>query len=179
MTDFTRRQALATGSALAVATMLPRFARAAIPVRLTSVQFGSVSWLIDTIRFEKFDQKHGLDLHVVEVANNPAAPVALLSGAADVAVSDWTWALRQRAKGDDLKFAPYSSALGSLMVPKGSSAKSLADLKGKKIGVSALGTRSDLIARVILRRAGLDPAKDVEVVAAGLSPSRALAMQQP
>jgi len=63
MTDFTRRQALATGSALAVATMLPRFARAAIPVRLTSVQFGSVSWLIDTIRFEKFDQKHGLDLH--------------------------------------------------------------------------------------------------------------------
>ena len=139
MTDFTRRQALATGSALAVATMLPRFARAAIPVRLTSVQFGSVSWLIDTIRFEKFDQKHGLDLHVVEVANNPAAPVALLSGAADVAVSDWTWALRQRAKGDDLKFAPYSSALGSLMVPKGSSAKSLADLKGKKIGVAGTG----------------------------------------
>lgn len=139
MTDFTRRQALATGSALAVATMLPRFARAATPVRLTSVQFGSVSWLIDTIRFEKLDKKHFLDLHVVEVANNPAAPVALLSGAADVAVSDWTWALRQRAKGDDLKFAPYSSALGSLMVPKDSSAKSLADLKGKKIGVAGTG----------------------------------------
>jgi NitT/TauT family transport system substrate-binding protein len=50
------------------------------------------------------------------------------------------------------------------------------DLKGKKVGVSALGARSDLVARVILRRAGLDPSKDVEMVAAGLAPSRALAL---
>ncbi len=119
MTDLTRRRALASGSALAVATMLPRFASAAIPVRLSSVKFGSVSWIIDTIRSEGIDKKRGLDIHVVEVANNPAAPVALLSGDADVIVSDWTWALRQRAKGGDLKFSPYSSALGSVMVPKG------------------------------------------------------------
>ena len=59
-----------------------------------------------------------------------------------------------------------------------SSISAIKDLKGKKIGVSALGARSDLIARVILRRAGLDPAKDVEVVAAGLSPSRALAISK-
>jgi NitT/TauT family transport system substrate-binding protein len=52
----------------------------------------------------------------------------------------------------------------------------LKDLKGKKVGVSALGARSDLIARVILRRAGLDPATDVEMVAAGLTPARALAI---
>jgi NitT/TauT family transport system substrate-binding protein len=140
MIALTRRQALATGSALAATTMLPRFARAApVPVRLTSVKFGSVSWLIDTIRAEGLDKKHGLDLQVVEVANNPAAPIALLSGAADVIVSDWTWALRQRAKGDDLKFAPYSVALGSVMVPKGSKIKSLADLEGKKIGVAGTG----------------------------------------
>lgn len=50
------------------------------------------------------------------------------------------------------------------------------DLKGKKIGVSAIGGRSDLIARVILRRAGLDPAKDVEIVAAGLGPNRVAAL---
>jgi NitT/TauT family transport system substrate-binding protein len=140
MIDLTRRQALTAGSALAAATMLPRFASAAAnPVRLTSVKFGSVSWLIDTIRAEGLDKKNGLNLQVVEVANNPAAPIALLSGAADVIVSDWTWALRQRAKGDDLKFAPYSVALGSVMVPKGSKIKSLADLEGKKIGVAGTG----------------------------------------
>lgn len=52
------------------------------------------------------------------------------------------------------------------------------DLKGQKVGVSALGGRSDLIVRVILRRAGLDPAKDVELVAAGLAPARALALSK-
>jgi NitT/TauT family transport system substrate-binding protein len=98
-----------------------------------------VSWLIDTIRAEGIDKKHGLNLQVIEVANNPAAPIALLSGSADVIVSDWTWALRQRAKGDDLKFAPYSTALGSLMVPKNSTIKSFADLVGKKIGVAGTG----------------------------------------
>ncbi|HWO43407.1 MAG TPA: ABC transporter substrate-binding protein, partial [Candidatus Eisenbacteria bacterium] len=58
------------------------------------------------------------------------------------------------------------------------SISSLRELKGKKIGVSALGSRSDLVARVILRRAGIDPVKDVEVVAAGVSPARAMALSK-
>jgi NitT/TauT family transport system substrate-binding protein len=139
MIDLTRRQALAAGVAMTAAAIWPRIASAAPPVRLTSVKFGSVSWLIETIRAEGIDKKHGLDIEVIEVANNPAAPIALLSGSADVIVSDWTWALRQRAKGDDLKFAPYSSALGSLMVPKNSAIKSFPDLVGKKIGVAGTG----------------------------------------
>ena len=52
----------------------------------------------------------------------------------------------------------------------------IADLKGKRVGVSEMGGRSDLVARVILRRAGLDPAKDVEIVGAGLAPNRILAL---
>lgn len=139
MIDLTRRQALAAGVALTTTAMVPRVARAAVPVRLTSVKFGSVSWLIETIRAEGIDKKLGLNLEVIEVANNPAAPIALLSGSADVIVSDWTWALRQRSKGDDLKFAPYSAALGSLMIPKNSPVKSLAELVGKKIGVAGTG----------------------------------------
>ena len=141
MMKHTRRSVLSAGSAVAAATLMPRFSMAAAgaPVRLTSVKFGSVSWLIETIRAEGIDKKRYLDLQIVEVANNPAAPVALLSGAADVIVSDWTWALRQRAKGGDLKFAPYSSALGSVMVPKDSTITSIADLRGKKIGVAGTG----------------------------------------
>ena len=139
MTTHSRRNILAAGSAFGASMLLPRVAMASVPVRLTSVKFGSVGWLIDTIRHEGIDKKHDLDLQVVDVANNQAAPVALLSRAADVIVSDWTWALRQRAKGDDLKFAPYSSALGSLMVGKDSPIKSLADFEGKKIGVAGTG----------------------------------------
>lgn len=53
---------------------------------------------------------------------------------------------------------------------------SLKYLKGKKIGVSSLGGRSDLAARVILRRAGLDPVNDVKIVVAGVSANRAAAI---
>ena len=71
--------------------------------------------------------------------------------------------------GSHVSFDQYGMGVGSAI-------GAVKDLKGKKIGVSALGARSDLVARVMLRRAGLDPAKDVEMVAAGLTPQRALAL---
>lgn len=73
--------------------------------------------------------------------------------------------------GSHVSFDQYGMAVGS-------SIAAVKDLKGKKVGVSALGARSDLIARVMLRRAGLDPSKDVEMVAAGLAPARALALSK-
>lgn len=132
-----RRQALtlaASAGLIAAAPLSP--SRASPILRMTSVKAGSVSWLIDTIRAEGLDKKHGITLEVLEVATNQAAPIALLAGEADITVSDWTWALKQRAKGQDFKFAPYSSALGALVVPKDSPIKTLADLKGKTIGVA-------------------------------------------
>lgn len=73
--------------------------------------------------------------------------------------------------GSHVSFDEYGMGVGS-------SVGSIKELKGKKVGVSALGARSDLVARVMLRRAGLDPGRDVELVAAGLAPARALALQK-
>jgi NitT/TauT family transport system substrate-binding protein len=71
--------------------------------------------------------------------------------------------------GSHVSFDQYGMGVNS-------SISALKELKGKKVGVSALGARSDLVARVMLRRAGLDPSKDVEMVAAGLAPARAMAL---
>lgn len=149
-----RRQALALGSSMAALALAPVPAHAAGTVRLTSVKAGSVGWLIETIRAEGLDKKHGFELEVVEVATNQAAPIALLAGEADVTVSDWTWALRQRAKGQDFKFASYSSALGSLVVPKDSPIKALADLEGKTLGVAGSATdKSWILMRAYSKKA--------------------------
>lgn len=113
----------------------------ATTVRVASLKFGSLSWLLDTIKHDGIDTKHGVKIDVLDVANNQAGPVALLAGEADVIVSDWTWALRQRASGLPLRFSPFSNSLGSLMVPPGSAVKTLADLDGKKLGVA--GTAID------------------------------------
>jgi NitT/TauT family transport system substrate-binding protein len=46
---------------------------------------------------------------------------------------------------------------------------SLDDLRGKRVGVSSIGSSSDIATRAGLRRAGLDPDKDVTIVAVGSS----------
>ena len=56
--------------------------------------------------------------------------------------------------------------------------ESIKQLKGKKVGMSRLGGRSDLIARVVLRRAGIDPVQEVEMVTVGYSPARAAALSK-
>ena len=132
-----RRVLLAGGAAALVSAGLPmQRAAAAGELRVASLKFGSLSWLLETIRAEGLAEKAGVNVIVVEVATNQAGPVALLSGEADVIVSDWPWALRQRAMGEHVKFAPYSSALGAVMVAPDSPIKKLADLKGKKLGVA-------------------------------------------
>ena len=50
-----------------------------------------------------------------------AAHFALQGGAVDVIVSDWIWVTRQRAEGGLYSFAPYSNAVGSIMVKADSS----------------------------------------------------------
>lgn len=135
---FDRRTILAGAGAATLAAVVgfPREARAGTALRLASVKFGSLGWLIETIRAEGLDKKHGLELEVIEIANNQASPITLYGGSADVIVSDWPWALRQRATGEALKFAPFSAALGAVMVAGNSPVKSLADLKGKTLGVA-------------------------------------------
>jgi len=136
-----RRGVLAGAGAAAAAGLLPvgvpAFAQSTLPsLRIAAVKFGSLNWLLDTIRHEGLDTKAGVKLDIVEVATNQAGPIALMAGDVDLIVSDWTWALRQRSRGEPLKFSPYSSALGALMVPKDSPVKTLADLEGKKLGVA-------------------------------------------
>ncbi|MCG7393811.1 ABC transporter substrate-binding protein [Microvirga sp. ACRRW] len=106
------------------------------PLKIGSLKFGTVNWLLDTITDEKLDHREGVRIERLELASNQALTVALQAGAVDLIVSDWLWAMRQRAEGDNLRFAPYSSALGALMVPRDRGFKSLADLKGKRLGVA-------------------------------------------
>jgi NitT/TauT family transport system substrate-binding protein len=131
-----RRFLASTGLALAAAAAPWPVRAAGVPLRLASVKYGSLSWVIATIRALELDKKAGLDIEVIDVASNQAGPVALLAGGADVIVSDWTWAMRQRALGEKLKFAPYSSALGSVVVPEKSDISGIGGLEGKALGVA-------------------------------------------
>jgi NitT/TauT family transport system substrate-binding protein len=109
---------------------------AAGTVRLGVLKFGTVNWELDVIKANGFDKAEGLDLQTVDLANTGATTVALQAGAVDVIVTDWLWVTRQRADGARFTFVPFSAAVGAVMLPPNSTVSSLADLKGKKLGIA-------------------------------------------
>ncbi len=127
----TRRAALG-----GLAAALAGTARAAPPIRLGALQFGSLRWLVATMQRHGLDAKYGFAAALRPLANNAAGDIALLGEAVDVIVADWLFAAGRRAAGTPLCFAPLSGALGGIMVPSGSPIGALADLRGKRLGVA-------------------------------------------
>ncbi len=111
-------------------------ALAADVIRLAVMQTGTLKWELGVIKREGLAQAAGLDLQTQVTASPEAQKIALLGGAADIIVSDWLFVSRERAAGHDLKFYPYSSAVGALMVRQDSPIRTLADLKGRKLALA-------------------------------------------
>jgi len=126
---------LCAGAAALAITTVAAFAETPV-LRAQVLKFGTVNWELNTIEHHGLDAANGFDLQVTGVAGGAAAKVAFQGGETDVIVSDWLWVARQRAAGKDYVFIPYSKAVGGLMVPEDSTAQSLADLKGGKIGIA-------------------------------------------
>ncbi len=111
--------------------------QASLPViEIGTLENGTVNWELQTIKDRGFDAANGFTLELLPLAGNPATQVAMQGGEVDAIVSDFLWVAQQRAQGADFTFLPYSTAVGSLVVPADSPVQTLADLKGKKIGIA-------------------------------------------
>lgn len=151
-----KRRTLLKGSVcLAAGSLLPGCGESTqtAGLRLATVKYGSLNWLVQTILRNKLDEKAGLKLATLNVANNQGGPVALLSNEADIVVSDWTWAMRQRSLGERILFSPYSQTLGAVMVRKDGPITGLNDFKGKRLGVAGSSIdKSWLLLRAYARK---------------------------
>ncbi|WP_017998676.1 ABC transporter substrate-binding protein [Paracoccus sp. N5] len=136
--QLTRRTALiGLGLAGASAALPGRAQEAALPaIRVGTLENGTVSWELQTIIKRGFDRANGFRLVPMVLAGNPATQVAMQGAEVDTIVSDWLWVAQQRARGTGFAFLPYSTAVGGLMVRPDSPARTLADLRGKKIGIA-------------------------------------------
>ncbi|MEL7166290.1 MAG: ABC transporter substrate-binding protein [Pseudomonadota bacterium] len=153
-------------AAACVFAMLAIQAGADTPVLKAHVlKFGTVNWELDVIKHHGLDTANGFSLDVHGVGGGSAAKVAFQGGEADVIVSDWLWVARQRAAGKDYVFIPYSKAVGGVMVPKDSTAQSLADLAGQKVGIAGGPLdKSWLILQAYADTQGIDLAGQTEQV---------------
>jgi NitT/TauT family transport system substrate-binding protein len=160
--DTMRLAALAALSA----TLTAARALAAAKVRIGALKFGTVSWELDTLKHHGFDASNGIDLDIVYFAGEDATNVALQAREVDVIVTDWLWVSRLRSEGADLTLAPYSTAVGAIMVKEESPIRTIADLRDKKIGVAGGPLdKSWLLIQTLARRDhGLDLSAENEIV---------------
>jgi NitT/TauT family transport system substrate-binding protein len=56
--------------------------------------------------------------------------------------------------------------------------KSIKDLKGKTLGISSFGATPDVAARMMIKQAGIDPEKDLKILALGSDAARLTALRQ-
>jgi NitT/TauT family transport system substrate-binding protein len=133
-------------------------------VRIGVLKFGTVNWELDVIRRHGLDRAHGFALEPTELAGKEGAAVALQGGAVDVILTDWLWVAKRRALGGDFTFAPHSHATGGLMVRRDAGITSIADLKGRKIGIAGGPVdKSWLVLRAYAKKiSGLDLTRDAE-----------------
>lgn len=97
---------------------------------------GTVNWELQTIRDRGLDHANGFRLEVLGLAGSQATQIAMQGGQVDVIVSDWLWVAMQRGAGAPFTFWPYSTAVGAVVVPADSPARSLSDLEGQAIGIA-------------------------------------------
>jgi NitT/TauT family transport system substrate-binding protein len=129
-------------------------------------------------REAKLLEKNGLDIEFVLVAGGSIIVPILLSGDAEVAsLAPSPAILAWHSKGADLVLVAggVDKVIQALVTRPELS--TVIDLKGKKIGVSRIGSLSDISFREVLKKNKLTD-KDVTFVQMGLSTDRILALQK-
>lgn len=114
--------------------------------------------------------KHGIDLDVSYTRDGQTAMQALISGQMPFVTLADPSVTRSGLEGADGEWVAVNVHAPHLVMYAQPAINSVADLKGKKIGVTTLGALTALMAKVVIKNAGLDPAKDVQLLAVGGGP---------
>ena len=126
-------------------------------------------------------EKHGLDAELINFKGGSVALTAVLGGSADVVSGYYDHCVNLKAKKKDMKsVVVYDQFPGLVLVvsPKATgSVKSIKELVGKKVGVSAPGSSTDFFLKYLLRKNGVDPGK-VAVIGVGLVDTAVAAQEQ-
>jgi ABC-type nitrate/sulfonate/bicarbonate transport system substrate-binding protein len=131
--------------------------------------------------------KHGLNVTLMDFRAAPDATAALFSGAVDLMSNSPGNMMLVNSRGRDLVtiIDNYPAHVWSIVTGKDVATPNKAagypamirDLKGKKIGVPAIGSDGHNFARRFFKDAAMDPEKDATFLAVGLGPDAVAAFK--
>jgi NitT/TauT family transport system substrate-binding protein len=117
-------------------------------------------------------KSEGLDVEISDFAGGAKALQALVGGSADIVSGAYEHTINMQSKNQHIQSIVLMGRAPQIAVGVSTKAmpnyKGVTDLRGKKIGVSAPGSSTNMVANLVLSRAGLK-ATDVSFVGVGTS----------
>jgi NitT/TauT family transport system substrate-binding protein len=180
-----RRTLLTRSAALGALIAAPAVVRAqALEKPKTSIAVGGKNllyYLPLTIAEQLgYFKAEGLEVTIVDFAGGARALQAVVGGSADVVSGAFEHTVNMQFKGQPMRAFALQGRAPQIVLgvnPKTlANYKSVADLKGKKIGVTAPGSSTNVMVNFILAKAGLKPS-DVSIIGVGAAQGAVAAMR--
>jgi NitT/TauT family transport system substrate-binding protein len=122
----------------------------------------------------------GLQVEISDFAGGAKALQALVGGSADVVSGAFEHTINMQSKGQVITAFVLQGRAPQIVLGISNKTmpnyKSVADLKGKKIGVTAPGSSTNMVANFVLAKAGLKPT-DVSIIGVGTASGALSAMR--
>jgi ABC-type nitrate/sulfonate/bicarbonate transport system substrate-binding protein len=160
----TQAAASSTASPLSAAAGAPSVSGPATKVRVSYPEGGAHLPLFYA-RDKGIFAKNGLDVALVGLGGGPVAAAALQSGEIQIVDITGSEVVSADAAGADIIILATLTPVYPYVFEVSPAIPSKDDLKGKTIAVRASGDATDIATRVLLKREGLDPDKDVTILA--------------
>lgn len=158
-----------------IGSYAPGAAQERVKIAYSSADASNVVWF--TALDGGIYRKHGLDVELIFIQSSTMSVSTLVSGDIQIANSSGGAVASAVVAGANLVMtACYINTLPYELVVQ-ESVKSVEDLRGKNVGISRVGSASDVAARVLIKGLGLEPVKDVPIMQVGGPSERAAAFR--
>lgn len=141
--------------------------RALIPVRIIDESYTPLT----VAKHLGYFADEGLDVTLQAVGGSNEAAIQISAGNGDIGAASPAQALVGMQSATDMQikyvYDLYYANIWSLSVPPDSPIRSVADLKGKKIGIASMGSAGTTFGRAFAAKAGLDPDRDITFIPVG------------
>ena len=149
------------------------------PAQKLTVGWSAVSALNSPFWMAKeagFLDKEGLDASLVYIPSSSTMAQSQISGDVQISTANSQVIVDADLRGGDLVAVGAVTNAVAFYVMAGPAISSVADLKGKRVGVTRFGASTDFAIRTLLEKHGLKPITDVPIVQIGGMPEIAAAL---
>jgi NitT/TauT family transport system substrate-binding protein len=133
-------------------------------------------WIPYLAKDAKLFEKNGLDVELVLLRGSGQTSQAMVAGSLFASSVALPAVMLANLNGADLVNVAHGIAVQSSKLMVRPEIRKVEDLKGKKIGISSLGSAGDLLFGYVLRKYGIDTTRDVLWLAVGNTGERLQAL---